>query len=45
MAAEVGKAAPDFSLMSGSGERINLTDYRGSKIVVLSFHVFDFTGG
>lgn len=41
----VGQMAPDFSLVSDAGERINLSDYRGKKKVVLSFYLFDFTGG
>ena len=45
MAAEVGQAAPDFSLASGTGEPVSLSQYKGQKHVVLSFHVFDFTGG
>ena len=45
MAAEVGEGAPDFSLFSQSGERVSLSQYRGQKMVVLSFYVFDFTGG
>lgn len=45
MAAEVGQAAPDFSLSSQSGEKISLSQFKGKKNVVLSFHVFDFTGG
>ncbi len=45
MAVEVGQAAPDFSLPAHTGDTIKLSDYKGSKLVVLSFHVFDFTGG
>ena len=45
MAVEVGQPAPEFSLPSSTGERISLSQYRGQKIVVLSFYVFDFTGG
>jgi peroxiredoxin len=45
MAAEVGQAAPDFSLLSQDGERVSLSQYKGQKYVVLSFHIFDFTGG
>jgi peroxiredoxin Q/BCP len=45
MAVDVGQPAPDFSLPSNSGERVSLSEYKGQKHVVLSFHVFDFTGG
>lgn len=45
MPAEVGDIAPDFKLPSVSEGDISLSQYRGEKNVVLSFHVFDFTGG
>ena len=45
MAAEVGQMAPDFTLPSQTGARVSLSQYKGQKWVVLSFHVFDFTGG
>ena len=45
MAAEVGQPAPDFSLPAYPGDRVGLSQYKGEKILVLSFHVFDFTGG
>ena len=45
MAAEVGQPAPDFKMPSHLGEDVSLSQYRGQKNVVLSFHVFDFTGG
>lgn len=45
MAAEVGQPAPDFGLPNQAGERVSLSQFRGQKNVVLSFHVFDFTGG
>ena len=45
MAAEVGQPGPDFSLPSHLGERVSLSEYKGEKNVVLSFHIFDFTGG
>ena len=45
MAVEVGQPAPDFSLPAHTGDTIQLSDYKGNKLVVLSFHVFDFTGG
>ena len=45
MAAEIGDVAPDFTLPSVSEGDISLSQYRGEKFVVLSFHVFDFTSG
>ena len=45
MAAEVGEVAPDFKLPSPEHGEIALSQYRGEKAVVLSFHVFDFTAG
>ena len=45
MAAEIGDVAPDFTLPSVSEGDISLSQYRGQKNVVLSFHVFDFTSG
>jgi len=45
MPAQVGDTAPDFTLPSVSEGDISLSQYRGQKHVVLSFHVFDFTSG
>ena len=45
MAAEIGQAAPDFTLPDQSGNQVSLNQFRGAKTVVLSFYVFDFTGG
>ena len=45
MPAEVGEVAPDFTLPSVSEGDISLSQYRGNKHVILSFHVFDFTSG
>lgn len=45
MAAEVGDRAPDFTLPSTHDRDITLSEYQGQKHVILSFHVFDFTGG
>ena len=45
MPAEVGDVAPEFTLPSTIGGDISLSQYRGQKYVVLSFHVLDFTGG
>jgi len=44
MPVEVGQEAPDFTLPSGSGEKVTLSDFRGSKNVVLMFYPFAFTG-
>lgn len=45
MPAQVGQPAPDFTLPSHTGEQVTLSSFKGKKHVVLSFHVFDFTGG
>ena len=42
---EVGQPAPDFTLPAHTGESVTLSQYKGRKNVVLSFHVFSFTGG
>ena len=42
---EVGQEAPEFTLRSQGGKEITLSQYRGEKHVVLSFHVASFTGG
>ena len=43
--AEVGDQAPDFTLRGSTGEAITLSQYKGQKNVVLSWHVATFTGG
>ncbi len=45
MSANVGEAAPHFTLPSVEHGDVSLSDYKGKKYVVLSFHIFDFTGG
>ena len=45
MPANVGDVAPDFTLPSPNDGDVSLSSYKGKKNVVLSFHVFDFTGG
>lgn len=45
MPAEIGEQAPDFTLPSVDQGDIGLSQFRGNKNVVLSFHVFDFTSG
>ena len=42
---DVGQSAPDFTLPAHNGENVTLSQYRGQKHVVLSFHLFSFTGG
>jgi peroxiredoxin len=39
MPLKVGDAAPDFELPSHTGHRIKLSDFRGTKNVVLAFYV------
>jgi len=41
---KAGRKAPDFTLLSDAGSRVNLTDYRGKK-VVLYFYPKDHTPG
>jgi peroxiredoxin len=43
MPVEIGQRAPDFTLKSASGESVTLSDYRGSKNVLLMFYPFAFT--
>ena len=42
---DAGQHAPEFSLPAHTGETVTLGQYRGRKNVVLSFHLFSFTGG
>ena len=42
---EVGSTAPDFSLLSQSGQMVNLKDFIGEKPVVLFFYPKDDTPG
>jgi len=43
MAIEVGQEAPDFEVKNQFGELVKLSDYRGTKNVVLVFYPFAFT--
>ena len=43
--ADVGQSAPDFTLVDQNQQKVTLSQYKGSKNVVLSFHVYSFTGG
>ncbi len=45
MPAAIGDLAPDFKLPSVNEGDITLSQFRGEKSVILSFHVFDFTSG
>lgn len=42
---KVGDVAPDFTLRSGQGKMITLSDYRGKQNVILAFYVLAFTQG
>ena len=44
MAVEVGQKAPDFTLKNPNGEDVSLSDFAGSKNVVLVFFPFAFSG-
>jgi len=41
---EVGEQAPDFTLVDQHGEPVTLSDFRGSKNVVLLFFPYAFSG-
>ena len=46
MALQVGEPAPDFELPAVEGDRqtkIRLSDFRGKKHVVVTFHPLDWT--
>jgi peroxiredoxin (alkyl hydroperoxide reductase subunit C) len=45
MPLDVGAVAPDFTLPAHTGDNVTLSQYKGEKNVVLSFHVYTFTGG
>jgi hypothetical protein len=38
---QVGDPAPAFTLPSASGEQVSLSDYQGSKPILLYFHMAD----
>ena len=38
-ALEVGEKAPDFTLPATTGEKISLSQFRGSKLVLIEFYV------
>ena len=43
--AQVGQTAPEFALIDHNLNEVTLTQFRGEKNVILSFHVFSFTSG
>jgi peroxiredoxin len=43
MALKPGDTAPDFTLPSTVGDKVNLSDYRGKKNVLLMFYPLDFS--
>jgi peroxiredoxin len=44
MSVEIGQPAPEFTLTNQHGEQVSLSDYRGSKNVLVMFYPFAFTG-
>jgi len=38
----VGEPAPDFTLLSTTGEQISLSQFRGKQLVLLEFYGVDF---
>jgi len=42
---KVGDPAPEFSLTDTAGKPVKLSDFKGTKNVVLAFYVLAFTGG
>lgn len=44
MALEIGEKAPDFTLLSTTGEKISLHQFQGKTYVLLEFYVVDFAG-
>jgi peroxiredoxin (alkyl hydroperoxide reductase subunit C) len=44
MAIEAGQAAPEFDLPDQQRNRVKLSDFRGTRNVVLVFYPFTFTG-
>jgi len=41
----VGDLAPDFSLPDQNGKEVRLSEFRGTKNVVLAFYVLAYTPG
>lgn len=44
MSVELGAEAPDFELSDQHGQKVRLSDFRGSKAVVVVFYPFAFSG-
>jgi peroxiredoxin len=44
MTADIGSAAPDFTLRATTGEEVSLSQYKGTSAVTLVFIPFAFTG-
>ncbi len=42
---DIGHPAPDFTLPAHDDTSVTLSQYRRRKRVVLSFHIYSFTGG
>jgi len=42
---QVGDKAPDFTLPDQNGNKVSLSQFLGTKNVVLAFYVLAFTGG
>ena len=42
---DIGQPAPDFTLPAHNDTNVTLSQYMGHKHVVLSFHIYSFTGG
>jgi peroxiredoxin len=45
MTAQVGEAAPDFTLRTLQGEDFTLSAFRGKQPVIIAFYPLAFTGG
>ena len=45
MPLDIGAVAPEFTLPAHTGDNVTLSQYKGAKNVILSFHVYTFTGG
>lgn len=43
--ADIGKAAQEFKLKAHDGSEVSLSQFKGSKWVVVSANPFAFTGG
>jgi peroxiredoxin Q/BCP len=41
-ALEVGEKAPDFTLLSTTGEKISLSEFQGKQFVLIEFYGADF---